>query len=65
MLTKSSNNYAIIYKEHYYNHLNSILSTNNNFKLSNESSIVKNRQVYSYHKLLIIPPTNFNYPYIV
>ena len=62
---KSPNNYVIICKECYYNHLNIIVSINNNFKISNESSVVKNRQIYSCHKLLKIPPTNFNYPYIV
>ena len=54
---KSPNNYAVICKECCY--LNAIISTNNNFKISNESSIVKNKQMYSYRKLLKVPPTNF------
>ena len=52
-IDKSPNIYAIICKEYYYNLLNTIFSTNKHFKISNESSIVKNRQLYSYHKLLI------------
>ena len=62
---KSPRIYAIIYKEYYYNQFNTIFSINNHFKISNESSIVKNRQIYSYHMLLKIPSTNFNYPYII
>ena len=64
-IVKLHNNDAIIFKEYYHNHINTIISTNNNFKLSNESPVIKNRHIYSFHKLLKIPQINFNFPYLV
>ena len=57
---KSPNKYAIMYKEYHNDHLSTIISSNNNSKISNEPSVVRNRQIYNYHKLLNIPSTNFN-----
>ena len=64
-IVKLHNNDAIIFKEYYHNHINTIISTNNNFKLSNESSISIYRRTYSFHKLLKIPQTTFNLSYLI
>ena len=62
---KAPNNYAIICKSYYHQLLNFILSSDTNFKHSTDSINVKNKQVNAFHKLLKIPQSNFNYPYLV
>ena len=57
--------YAIICKSYYHQLHISIISSDTNFKLSTDSINVKNKQIYAYHKLLKIPQSNFNYPYLV
>ena len=38
---KSTNNYTVIRKKHYHKLYNAIISSKRNFKLSNESSLLK------------------------
>ena len=62
---KAPNNYAIICISHYHEILNSILTSDKNFKLSTDSIIIKNKQIHAFHKLLKILQSNSNYPYLV
>lgn len=62
---KSPNNYAIMCKSYYHQLLISTLSSNNSFKLTNSNTIINNRKINSFYKLLHFPSTNFNYPYLV
>ena len=57
---KAPNNYAIICKSYYHQLLNSILSSDTNFKLSNDLINVKNKQIHAFHKSLEIPQSIFS-----
>ena len=61
---KALNNYAIICKSFYYPLFNCVLSSDTNFKPSNDSIYVKNK-IHAFYKLLKVHQSNFNYPYLV
>ena len=64
-VNKAPNNNALIYKSYYDQLINTSLTLNNNFVLTNSSNVNKNKQIHAFYKLLKLPHNNFNYPNLV